>query len=123
ATARRCELRLKPSWSASTLQGRNYIGRLWMARRDLVLEAGGFHPGDKGRLEQSAGLAYLEWNLLLRITNLAEPEIARIPRCLYHRALSHLSEGPVAPPFASEDMPVPVSNIVSWPLVSVIIPT
>ena len=66
----------KPAWSPEMLLGYHYIGRLTLARRELVAEAGGLDLG----LEEAA-----EWDLMLRLAERTGC-IARIARCLYHNA-------------------------------------
>lgn len=64
----------KPSWSPEMLLGYHYTGRLMLARRSLVEEAGGFD----GSLGGAA-----EWDLMLRLSERAD-RVARVPLCLYH---------------------------------------
>jgi GT2 family glycosyltransferase/glycosyltransferase involved in cell wall biosynthesis len=66
--------RFRPSWSAETITGADYLGRSLALRRTRFLEAGGLRPG--------FGDAMV-WDLVLRADFEAE-EVARVPRVLGH---------------------------------------
>jgi GT2 family glycosyltransferase len=73
--------RFKPDWSPELLMASNYIGRLTMIRRELVLDVGGF---------RAAYADAEEWDLLLRLS-LRKARFGRVPQCLYHRGESDAS--------------------------------
>jgi len=72
---RRSEPRFKPEWSPDLLLTSNYIGRLAVARKSVVVEAGAFSAQYDGGEE---------WDLLLRLSR-QNVRARRIPRCLYHQ--------------------------------------
>lgn len=135
-SGRRCQLRLKPSWSPSLLLGRNALGRLWLANRRSVTDI------ELGPIN-GLSAADLEWDLLLRITEAASGRIQRLCRCLYHRHSVHEEwETPnpeaavrvvsghlqrlgreVETVTASDGRPRAAVRLEKEPLVSVIIPT
>lgn len=65
----------KPDWSPDLLLGMNYVGRLWVARKQTVEEVGGFRPGFG-----EAG----EYDLLLRFAERAA-KLDHIPKVLCGR--------------------------------------
>ena len=76
--ARRCAPQFKPDWSPELLLSRNYVGRLCVFRRSLLEQCDGFRASYPG-LE--------EWELLLRLSRMGA-RIARVAKCLYHRAVN-----------------------------------
>src|SRR5262249_39594532 len=64
----------KPDWSPDLLLSENYIAHFLVARRELLLAAGGFRPGFDGSQD---------YDLVLRLTEQSD-RIAHIPRVLYH---------------------------------------
>ncbi len=75
AAGQRCDPFFKPDWSPDLLLSENYCGDLLVARRELVEQAGGFRPEYDGAQD---------YDLILRMSALT-PEVAHIPRVLYHR--------------------------------------
>jgi GT2 family glycosyltransferase len=65
----------KPEWSPELLYASNYFGRLTVAKRQLVVDIGGF--------DQDLSAA-VEWDLNLRLTEVSS-RIRRITRVLCHR--------------------------------------
>jgi GT2 family glycosyltransferase len=66
----------KPDWNPDLFTGQNYIGRLCLMRRRLVVAAGGVRPGFDG-----CG----DYDLLLRIIEGVAPDhIHHLPFALYH---------------------------------------
>lgn len=70
---------LKPEWSPDLLMSVNYINHLTVARRDLVVQAGGLRAGFDGSQD---------YDLLLRLTEVTD-KIAHIPEPLYSWRMSH----------------------------------
>ena len=68
--------RFKPAWSPEMLLSANYLGRSFALRRERLAAAG------PPRLELGDAAW---WDLLLRL-DLAEDEVARVPRVLHHLA-------------------------------------
>lgn len=64
----------KPAWSPDLLLSENYICHFLVARRDLVVDAGGFRTGFDGSQD---------YDLILRLVE-RTAEIVRVPRVLYH---------------------------------------
>ena len=65
----------KPGWSPDQLLAEDYLGRLTLLRRSLVLAAGGFLAGTDGAEE---------WDLHLRATEI-DPRVSHVDEVLYHR--------------------------------------
>ncbi len=66
----------KPDFDPTMLLGENYPCHLFVARRELVEQVGGFRPGFEGSQD---------WDLVLRITErLAPAAISHVPHVLYH---------------------------------------
>ena len=63
----------KPDWSPDLLLSENYIAHFLVARRELLLAAGGFRPGFDGSQD---------YDLALRLTEQSD-RIAHISRVLY----------------------------------------
>jgi ADP-heptose:LPS heptosyltransferase/GT2 family glycosyltransferase len=74
----------KPGWSPDLLFSMNYIGRLWIARRSLVLESGGFRENDG---EAS------EYGFLLRLVEKTD-RIASLKTVLYSRWWANRQDSP-----------------------------
>jgi lipopolysaccharide heptosyltransferase II len=72
----------KPGWSPDLLLSMNYIGRLWIARKELVKEAGGFLAEDQEDYE---------YGLLLRMTEKTK-HITSIKTVLYSRWWENCSD-------------------------------
>lgn len=139
---RRCQPVFKPDWNPELLLSRNYISRMCLLRRDLVLQAraDGLKPG----LDE-------QYALLLACAALARQEnIVHIPRILCHqgpsaaRGAGQAKPGMVEPGIKQaleyflarrgwqatiEPGPIPGSNRLKYllpepaPLVSILIPT
>jgi GT2 family glycosyltransferase len=74
---RRSDPHFRTDWNPDLFLSWNYLGRLAMVRRELVLAAGGFRLGFEGGEE---------YDLLLRIIERIPPvSIRHIPFLLYHR--------------------------------------
>ena len=101
--------RFKPSYSPIFLEGRNYVGRPWFARRDLVgaaVDAGGATaPGFE--------------HALVRRLGRAARAVGHVPMVLLSRPGSCSQEVDAAPAPASPEVPADTP----WPRVSIIIPT
>jgi len=84
----------KPDWSPDLLLSENYCAHLLVARRDVIEQAGGFRPEYDGAQD---------YDLVLRMSGLT-PEVAHIPRVLYHwrAAAGSVAANPEAKPYASE---------------------
>ena len=84
----------KPDWSPDLLLSEDYCGHLLVARRELVAQAGGFRPDYDGAQD---------YDLILRLSALT-PQVAHIPRVLYHwRASAGSAAGDAeAKPYAVE---------------------
>ena len=67
--------RFKPGWSPDLLLSDNYVSRLSVYRKSVVIEAGGFGEGLDG---------HEGYDLILRVTERTR-EIRHVPRVLYHR--------------------------------------
>lgn len=67
--------RFKPDWSPELLHACMYFGRLFLVRRTLVLQAGGYRAAMDGALD---------YDLALRTTAVAR-RIVHVPDVLYHR--------------------------------------
>jgi GT2 family glycosyltransferase len=76
ATGRRFSPFFKPDFDPAMLLGENYPCHLFVARRDLVEEVGGFRVGFEGSQD---------WDLVLRVTERLGPDAIRhVPHILYH---------------------------------------
>ena len=84
----------KPDWSPDLLLSENYCSHLLVARRDLVEQAGGFRTEYDGSQD---------YDLILRMSALT-PEVAHIPRVLYHwrAAAGSAAASAEAKPYAAE---------------------
>ena len=84
----------KPDWSPELLLSENYCSHLLVARRDLAEQAGGFRTEFDGSQD---------YDLILRMSALT-PEVAHIPRVLYHWRATRGSAAasPEAKPYAAE---------------------
>ena len=84
----------KPDWSPDLLLSENYCTHLLVARRELVEQAGGFRTDYDGSQD---------YDLILRMSALT-PEVAHIPRVLYHwrAAEGSAAASPEAKPYAGE---------------------
>jgi glycosyltransferase involved in cell wall biosynthesis len=143
ANGRRSSPFFKPDFDPAMLLGENYPCHLFVARRELVEQVGGFRPGFEGSQD---------WDLVLRITErLAPAAISHVPHVLYHWRVhpeSTASSGSAKPYAATSGVraveehlartgrygqviwnPATGRNRVRWdigdphPLVSIIIPT
>lgn len=66
----------KPDFDPLLLLGQNYVNHMTVLRRDLVSRVGGYREGYEGSQD---------WDLLLRVTELVEPEqVVHVPHVLYH---------------------------------------
>ncbi|VTR97657.1 glycosyltransferase family 2 protein [Tuwongella immobilis] len=70
----RCEPLFKPDWSPETLRSLNYICHLFVLKRSLLLQLGGFRSAFNGAQD---------YDLILRATEKAK-RIIHIPKVLYH---------------------------------------
>lgn len=68
------EPRFRPSWSPEMLLSANYLGRSFAVRRRRLQQCHGFPAGAREARH---------WQLLLGL-DLAEPQVARVPRVLQH---------------------------------------
>ena len=74
----RCRPNFKPDWNPLLLLSQNYIGHMVAYRRHRIYQVGGF---------KNIHSEMLEWDLALRISEVAEAtNIRHIPRVLYHAA-------------------------------------
>jgi GT2 family glycosyltransferase/glycosyltransferase involved in cell wall biosynthesis len=136
-TGQRFGLALKPDWSPELMLAYNYLGRLTVMRRSLLMEVGGF-DGSYGEAQ--------EWDLLLRLSERTS-HIHRILKCLYHRqtdieatpaasptSAAHLYRQAVRAHLARRGLDAQVETMpngtqrLTWPvagqpLVSIIVPT
>ena len=94
AAGKRYDPFFKPDWSPELLLSENYCSHLLVARRDLVEQAGGFRTEYDGSQD---------YDLILRMSALT-PEVAHIPRVLYHwrAAGGSAAASPEAKPYAAE---------------------
>jgi ADP-heptose:LPS heptosyltransferase len=65
----------KPDWSPDLLRGSNQVGRLWLARKRLIEEVGGFRTGPPAESEH---------DLLVRLTGRTR-QVGHVPAVLYGR--------------------------------------
>jgi GT2 family glycosyltransferase len=66
----------KPDWSPDMFLSYNYLCHFSVIRKELVASVGGFHSGYEGSQD---------YDLFLRVTEkIPSPEIAHIPKILYH---------------------------------------
>ncbi len=80
AAGRRSAHHFKPDWSPDSLRSHNFIGRLFVLKRQLLERIGGLRDGPADAQD---------YDLTLRATELAE-KILHIPKVLYHRRHSAL---------------------------------
>lgn len=73
-TGRRVRPNFKPDWSPELLSGCMYFGHLFVARRNLVAEAGWFRDGFEGAQD---------YDLALRLVATGA-SVGHVPRILYH---------------------------------------
>ncbi|HWD53672.1 MAG TPA: glycosyltransferase family 2 protein, partial [Acidimicrobiales bacterium] len=95
-SGQRREPYFKPDFDPLLLLGQNYFNHLTALRRDLVDAVGGYREGYEGSQD---------WDLVLRVTEMLEPEQVRhIPRVLYHWRVHGQSTASVisAKPYAME---------------------
>ncbi len=74
----RSEPHFKPDWSPDNLRSFNYISRLTVIKKEVLLKSGWFREGFEGGQE---------YDLILRATESAR-NIVHLPKVLYHRRLS-----------------------------------
>lgn len=141
ASGKRCDPHFKPDWSPSLFYGQNYLNHLTTYKRSAITKVGGFRIGFEGSQD---------YDLALRIIAETVGPVVHIPYVLYHwrifdgagtmssdnlhkataaarRALTEYFSGrgssvtvePVLGSFNRIVRPAPIT----WPRVSVIIPT
>ncbi len=91
---RRFDPFFKPDWSPDLLLSENYCTHLLVARRELVEQVGGFRTEYDGSQD---------YDLILRMSAVT-PEVAHVPRVLYHwrAAGSSAAASAEAKPYAAE---------------------